>query len=122
MSAGKSNEYYRQGLAALDGQSYESAADWFSRVGPQRGRDLRARLGVGLVGRWGPVADRRAALQTIQLDADHVKAYTARAKAYELLGQLRDALGDAREVVRLSPNSHKVSHPDIVAYSLLPWR
>lgn len=32
MSDGKANEYYRQGLGALDSQLYDSAVDWFSRV------------------------------------------------------------------------------------------
>ncbi len=109
MSANKANEYYRQGLTALDSLSHDSAVDWFSRVRrTRRGRLSEAELGVGMARRAQDQADQVLPLQAIELDNDHLKAYTARAKAHEALGQLRNALTDAREVVRLSPQSHKV--------------
>ncbi|ORY92837.1 Proteophosphoglycan 5 [Leucosporidium creatinivorum] len=45
--------------------------------------------------------------QAIALDEAQAKFYDARANAFEKVGRLKDALGDARMVVKLAPTSHK---------------
>lgn len=97
-STGSSSQIaYTQGLEAYRAASYETSVDLFTQVRPRFVSDTQTRGGT-----------QEPLVQAIRLEPSNPKYYDARASAHEKLGQLQDALLDARDVIKLVPTSSKV--------------
>ena len=80
-------------------------------IAPQRTRQpsscspRSARVRACLTFGW---AETLFFLQAIEQDPTQAKYFDARCAAYDKLGRIKPALLDARQVIRLAPQSHKV--------------
>lgn len=100
---------FTAGVAAYRATSYEAALDLFSEVGS----DCQGRVCVSVTCTRTRSSQHRsrASGQAIAQDSQQPRYFDARANTYEKLGRIKDALLDARQVIKLAPTSYKVKRP-----------
>lgn len=98
-------ELYKQGAEAYKQGVYDTAADFLSRVSCLAYEPPGFMLTLGCY-------------QAIRINPQHAEAYHARAMVYRKMGRVKDGLEDAKMVVHLKRDLHKVS-PSCVGTRLL---